>query len=237
MADILAVLYMHVLHLDPTQPEWPDRDRLILSKGHAAAGLYAALALRKFFPMDWLKRFSQNGSLLTGHVSHHVPGVELSTGSLGHGLPVACGMAMADKREKKLRRVFIILSDGECDEGSTWEAALFGAHHKLDNIVAIVDQNRLQGFGRVVEVLDLEPFAEKWRAFRWSVREVDGHDHQALLTEFSHVPFEPSHPSLIITHTIKGKGVPFMEDQLAWHYKSPNVEELSNALQHLGEAY
>jgi len=235
MADILAVLYMDVLRVDPKQPDWPERDRFILSKGHAAAGLYAVLALRGFFPMAWLERFCQEGSLLLGHVSHHVPGVELSTGSLGHGLPVGCGMALADKREKKSPRVFVILSDGECDEGSSWEAALFAAHHKLDNLVAIVDANRLQGFGRVDEVLKLEPFAEKWRAFRWAVREVDGHDHQALRTLLNQVPFEPDHPSLVLAHTVKGKGISFMEDQLAWHYKSPNSEQLSQALKQLGE--
>ena len=237
MADILAVLYMDVLRVDPKQPDWPERDRFILSKGHAAAGLYAALALRGFFPMAWLERFCQDGSLLLGHVSHHVPGVELSTGSLGHGLPVCCGMALAGKRQQSSCRVFVILSDGECDGGSNWEAALFAAHHKLDNIVAIVDANRLQGFGRVDEVLELEPFAEKWRAFRWAVREVDGHDHRALWTLLNQVPFEPDHPSLVLAHTVKGKGVSFMEDQLAWHYKSPNPEQLSQALKQLGEKH
>ena len=235
MADILAVMYMDVLHVDPKQPDWPERDRFILSKGHAAAGLYAALALCGFFPMALLEGFCQTDSLLLGHVSHHVPGVELSTGSLGHGLPVCCGMALADKREQKSRRVFVVLSDGECDEGSNWEAALFAAHHKLDNLVAIVDANRLQGFGHVGDVLELEPLAEKWRAFRWAVREVDGHDHHSLLTLFNQVPFEPRHPSIILAHTVKGKGVSFMEDQLAWHYKSPNPEQLSQALQQLGE--
>ena len=235
MADTLAVLYMDVLHVDPKQPDGPERDRFILSKGHAAAGLYAALALRGFFPMDWLERFCKDGTLLLGHVSHHVPGVELSTGSLGHGLSVGCGMALAGKRQQSSYRVFVILSDGECDEGSNWEAALFAAHPKLDNIVAIVDFNRLQGFGRVGEVLELEPLAEKWRTFRWAVREVDGHDHQSLLTLFKQVPFKPDHPSIILAHTIKGKGVSFMEDQFAWHYKSPNSEQLSLAMRQLGE--
>jgi len=235
MADILAVLYMDVLRVDPKQPDWPERDRFILSKGHAAAGLYAALALRGFFPMAWLERFCQVGSLLLGHVSHHVPGIELSTGSLGHGLPVGCGIALTDKRERKSHRVFVMLSDGECNEGSNWEAALFAAHHKLDNLVAIVDANELQGFGRVDEILKLAPFAEKWRAFHWTVREVDGHDHQALRTLLKQVPFEPDHPSCVLAHTTKGKGVSFMEDQLAWHYKSPNPEQLQQALQQLGE--
>ncbi|MCX5814633.1 MAG: transketolase [Proteobacteria bacterium] len=237
MADILAVLYMDVLHVDPKQPDWPKRDRFILSKGHAAAGLYATLALRGFFPMAWLERFCQEGWPLLGHVSHHVPGVELSTGSLGHGLPVCCGMALAGKRQQSSYRIFVILSDGECDEGSNWEAALFAAQHKLDNLVAIVDANKLQGFGRIEEVLALDPFAQKWNAFNWAVQEVDGHDHRALRALLQRIPFEPDHPSLVIAHTIKGKGVNFMEDQLAWHYKSPDPEQLEQALQQLGEKH
>jgi transketolase len=237
MADILAVLYMHVLRVDPTQPDWPERDRFILSKGHAAAGLYAALALRGFFPMGCLERFCRADSLLLGHVSHHVPGVELSTGSLGHGLPAGCGMALADKREKKSRRVFVVLSDGECNEGSNWEASLFAAHHKLDNLVAIVDANKLQGFGRTEEVLALDPFAQKWEAFNWAVKEVDGHDHHALRALMQRIPFESDKPSLLLAHTVKGKYISFMEDQLAWHYKSPNPEQLTQALQQLGEQY
>ena len=235
MADILAVLYMDILRVDPKQTDWPERDRFILSKGHAAAGLYAALALRGFFPMVWLERFCQEGSLLMGHVSHHVPGVELSTGSLGHGLPVCCGLALAGKRQQSSYRVFVILSDGECDEGSNWEAALFAAHHKLDNLVAIVDANKLQGFGHIEEVLALDPFAKKWDAFNWAVQEVDGHDHYALRALLQRTPFESGKPSLLIAHTIKGKCVSFMEDQLAWHYKSPNPEQLSQALKQLGE--
>ncbi len=235
VADILAVLYTDVLQVDPKQPEWPERDHFILSKGHAAAGLYATLALRGFFPMNWLERFCQEGSLLLGHVSHHVPGVELSTGSLGHGLPVGCGMALAGKRERTATRVFVVLSDGECDEGSNWEAALFAAHHKLDNVVAIVDENRLQGFGRVEEIMRLDPLIDKWRAFGWGVRETDGHDHHALRKVLTHVPFAPDQPSLLLAHTVKGKGVSFMEDQLAWHYKSPTPEQLSQSLRELGE--
>ena len=237
MADILAVLYMDILRVDPSRPEWSERDRFILSKGHAATGLYAALALCGFFPMAWLERFCQDDSLLLGHVSHHVPGVELSTGSLGHGLPVGCGLALANKRAKKTQRVFVLLSDGECDEGSNWEAALFAAHHKLDNIVAIVDANGLQGFGRVEEILGLNPLAEKWRAFGWAAREIDGHDHDSLRTLLNQIPLEADRPSLLVAHTIKGKGVSFMEDQLAWHYKSPNPEQLSQALKQLGEKH
>ncbi len=235
IADILAVLYMDVLRVDPKQPDWTERDRFILSKGHAAAGLYASLALRGFFPMAWLEQFCQSDSLLLGHVSHHVPGVELSTGSLGHGLPVGCGMALAGKRENSSHHVFVLLSDGECDEGSNWEAALFAAHQKLDNLVAIVDANKLQGFGRTEDVLALYPFAKKWEAFNWAVQEVDGHDHEALRALLQRIPFKAGKPSLLLAHTIKGKGVSFMEDQLAWHYKSPNPEQLSEALKQIGE--
>ncbi len=236
IADILAVLYTDVLHINPQKPNWVERDRFILSKGHAAASLYAVLSLRGFFPLSWLEQYGRKGSLLLGHVSHHVPGVELSTGSLGHGLPIGCGLALAGKCDNRPYRVFVILSDGECDEGSNWEAALFAAHHKLDNLTAIIDANKLQGFGRVNDVLNLEPFAEKWAAFNWAVREVDGHDHSALQQLLHAVPFRADHPNLIIAHTIKGKGVSYMEDRLSWHYKSPNTEQLELAMQELVEA-
>jgi transketolase len=234
MADLLAVLYGGVLRVDPAQPAWPDRDRFILSKGHGAAALYAVLAERGFFPTAWLDLHVQDGSPLLGHASHHVPGVELSTGSLGHGLPVGCGMALAGKREEKPYRVFVLLSDGELDEGSNWEAILFAPQHHLDNLVAIVDYNKIQSFGSVKEVLDLDPLADKWRAFRWAVREIDGHDHAQIESALNSVPFEPGKPSVIIAHTVKGKGVSFMEDQLAWHYRSPNAEQLAQALAGLG---
>src|SRR5580704_8602054 len=177
MADLLAVLYAKILRIDPNRPDWPERDRFILSKGHACAALYVVLAERGFFPLTWLDDFYQDGSRLAGHATHvGVPGVEVSTGSLGHGLPIACGMALAGRRDKGAYRVFTLLSDGECDEGSTWEAALFAPHHQLDNLIAIVDYNEIQSLGTVKEVLDLEPFAAKWRAFGWAVREIDGHD-------------------------------------------------------------
>lgn len=234
-ADLVAVLYSRVLRVDPTRPDWPDRDRFILSKGHGAAILYAVLAECGFFPIEWLNTYCQDGSQLAGHVTNHgVPGVEVSTGSLGHGLPIGCGMALAGKREGKSYRVFVMLSDGECDEGSTWEAVLFAPHHRLDNLVAIVDYNKIQGFGTVKEVLDLEPLADKWRAFRWAVREIDGHDYQETEDALASVPFEPGKPSVVIAHTLKGKGASFMENQLAWHYKSPNDEQLAQALAELG---
>jgi len=236
MADILAVLYTRVLRYRADEPQWPDRDRFILSKGHGAAILYAVLAECGFFPKEWLDDYARDGSPLLGHVSHHVPGVELSTGSLGHGLAVGCGMALAGKREGRPCRVFVLLSDGELDGGSNWEAILFAPHHRLDNLVAIVDYNKIQSFGAVKDVLDLEPLADKWCAFRWAVREIDGHDHARIEDALSGIPFEPGKPSVVIAHTIKGKGVSFMENQLAWHYKSPNTEQLTQALAELGAA-
>lgn len=235
MADLLAVLYCDILRIDPTDPTNPDRDRFILSKGHGAAALYSVLAERGFFPTEWLDTFCQDGSVLPGHVTNHsVPGIEVSTGSLGHGLSIGCGMALAGKKDKRPWRVAVMLSDGECDEGSTWEAVLFAPHHGLDNLTAIVDYNKIQSFGSVKEVLDLEPLADKWRSFRWAVQEIDGHDYAQIERALTAVPFEPGKPSVIIAHTIKGKGVSFMENQLAWHYKSPNAEQLKQALAELG---
>ncbi len=233
MADILAVLYGGVLNISPDEPKHPLRDRLIISKGHAAAALYSVLAECGFFPVGWLNQYCDNGSLLTGHVSHQVPGVELSTGSLGHGLPVAAGMALAAKIDNVPWKTFVIQSDGECDEGSVWEAALFAGHNNLDNLVLIIDYNKIQSFGRVEDILDLEPFADKWRNFGWEVREVDGHDHGALDADLSALPFKPGKPNVLICHTVKGKGVSFMEDQLVWHYRSPNDEQLEQALAEL----
>lgn len=234
MADILAVLYTQILRLDPTEPARGDRDRFILSKGHATAILYAALAERGFFPVSLLQTYCQNGSVLTGHVSHGVPGVEVSTGSLGHGLPLAVGMALGLRGGRHKARVVCLLSDGECDEGSNWEAILFAPHHRLDNLTAIVDYNKIQSFGRVSEVLGLEPFAEKWRAFGWHVVELDGHDIDALGETLAAVPAAPGKPTAIIAHTVKGRGVSFMEDRLEWHYKSPNAEQLAQALKEIG---
>jgi transketolase len=233
IADILAVLYGEVLRVKPAQPDWADRDRFVLSKGHAAAALYATLAERGFFPLEWLDTYCEDGSRLAGHVVHKgVPGVEVSTGSLGHGLPIAVGMALAAKRARADYRVFALLSDGECDEGSNWEAALFAPHHGLSNLVAVVDYNRIQSFGRTAEVLCLEPFADKWRAFGWRVEEVDGHDVRALAAILSQRRAEGP-PTVVIAHTLKGKGVSFMEDRLLWHYRSPDATELERALAEL----
>jgi transketolase len=233
MADLLAVLYSGVLRVRPDEPQWPERDRFILSKGHCCAGVYAALALRGFIPMDELQTFGQDGSRLMTHVSHKVPGVEFSTGSLGHGLPFACGKALAAKRGGKDWRTFVMLSDGELDEGSNWEAILFAPHHQLDNLVIIIDYNRIQSLGSVAEVLELHPLADKFRAFRWAVREIDGHDHEAIRTALTAVPWEPGRPSCLIAHTTKGKGVDYMENELRWHYSAPNAGQLANALSQL----
>jgi transketolase len=228
MADLLAVLYGSCLRIDPRQPQWPERDRLIVSKGHGAAILYAVLAERGFFPTADLMTYGQDGSPLMGHVSHHVPGVELSTGSLGHGLPVGCGLVMAAQRDRAGFRTYVIVSDGELDEGSNWEAILFAGHHKLDTLTALVDYNKIQSFGSVKEVLDLEPLADKWRSFGWTVIEIDGHDHAAIFDAL-HAD-HAGRPKVILAHTIKGKGVAYMEGSLAWHYKSPDAKQLAEAL-------
>jgi len=236
MADLLAVLYGQILRVDPNHPTHPDRDRFILSKGHGSAGLYAVLAERGFFPLSWLEDFYHNGSRLGGHVSHWgIPGVEVSTGSLGHGLSLACGMALAAKRDGHTHRIFTMLSDGECDEGSTWEAVLFAPHHKLDNMIAIVDYNKIQSLGRVEDVLSLNPLGSKWESFGWTVREIDGHNLEDVSATFERFPFEFGRPSCVIAHTVKGKGVSFMEDQLLWHYRNPDKEEVQRALAELGD--
>lgn len=232
-ADILAVLYRDVLRVDPTEFGQPDRDRFILSKGHAAAIVYAVLAECGFFPVSWLDDYSQEGSPLMGHISHHVPGVELSTGSLGHGLSVGCGMALAGKREGRPYRVYVLLSDGELDEGSNWEPILFAPHHCLDNLVVIVDYNKIQSFGSVAEVLELAPLAAKWEAFRWNVQEIDGHDHKQIAAALQAVPMTPDRPTCIIAHTVKGKGIGFMEGELAWHYRAPSAAQLVTATEEL----
>ena len=234
MADLLAVLYTDILKVRPAERAWPERDRFILSKGHCCSALYAALALRGFFPPKELESFGQDGSRLMAHISHKVPGVEFSTGSLGHGLPFGCGKALAAKRSQKPWRVFVMLSDGELDEGSNWEAILFAPQHRLDNLVAIVDYNQIQSLGSVADVLELAPLADKFRAFRWAVREVDGHDHDAIRRALTALPWEPGKPSCLIARTVKGKGVAFMENQLLWHYKAPDAAQLQQVLTELG---
>ncbi len=232
-ADILAVLYSGVLNVDPEEPGSATRDRFVLSKGHAGGGLYAALAEKGFFPTEKLLTHYQDGSELSGHVSHDVPGVDVSTGALGHGLSIAAGMAYAGMLKEAGHRVFTLLSDGECDEGSTWEAALFAGHHGLSNLVAIVDYNRIQGVAPIAQVAELEPFADKWTSFGWAVREMDGHDHEALRSTLEGVPLDAHRPSCIIARTTKGKGVSFMEDTVLWHYRIPRGAEFEAALAEL----
>ena len=233
-ADALAVLYSGALRVDPANPQWNDRDRFILSKGHAGSGIYAALALRGFFDPSTLTSHYQDGSLLSGHVSHKgIPGVEISTGSLGHGLSIGAGMAYAAKLQGRAWRTFVMLSDGECDEGSVWEAVLFAAHHRLDNLVAVVDYNKIQSLAPVADTLALEPFVDKWRAFGWSVSQIDGHDHDAMRTAFAAVPAAAERPTCVILDTVKGKGVSFMEHTVLWHYRIPQGDEFESALAEL----
>lgn len=239
MIDMLAVLYGDVANIGPDNLEDPNRDIVIVSKGHAAAGTYSVMANVGIIPLDWLDSYCADGSPLGGHVtSHSVPGVEFSTGSLGHGLPFGLGLALAAKRAGNPRHVFVIMSDGECDEGTTWESALFAGHHRLDNITVAVDRNRLQSLTTTEETLRLEPFAEKWRAFGWDPLEIDGHDHDALKQGFSYAnsASRVGKPRVVICNTTKGKGVSFMENLVLWHYKSPDDEQLRLALEELSHA-
>ena len=232
IADILAVLYGSVLNYKTDNPKWQSRDRFILSKGHAGAGVYAALAESGFMSVDKLKTHYKNGSDLSGHVSHKgIPGVEFSTGSLGHGLPVAAGMALAAKINEDEHTVYVLMSDGECDEGSNWEAALFAPHHKLDNLIVIIDRNKLQSIHSTEETLGLEPFVDKWQAFGWNVVDVDGHDHEQLISACNSKMV--GKPLCIMANTTKGKGISFMENQVLWHYRSPQGKEYEAAIKEL----
>jgi transketolase len=234
MADILGVLYGAILRVDPEQPSWSDRDRFILSKGHGGAGVYAALAECGFFGVEQLEQHYQNGSVFSGHVSHKgVHGVDFSTGSLGHGLGVGAGMAVGASRAGEDWRVFVVMSDGECDEGSIWEAAMFASHHRLTNLTAVIDYNKIQSLAAVADTLALEPFADKWRAFGWDVIEVDGHDHVALEAAFLRLPSPMDRPTVVIAHTTKGKGVSFMENAVLWHYRSAQGGEYAAAMAEL----
>lgn len=236
IADVVAVLYSGVMSVAPDRVNDPTRDRLFYSKGHACTALYAALDIKGFFEKGALdQNFTKDGTYFTSHINHKLPGIELSTGSLGHALGVACGSALAAKRRKDDYKVFAILSDGELDEGSNWEAILFAAHHRLDNLVMIVDFNKIQSFGSVAEVMALEPLADKMRAFNWDVREIDGHDHDAVSSTLRDARANPQgKPICVIAHTVKGKGVDFMENKLAWHYKSPVGEDFEAARRILG---
>lgn len=236
VAEIIAVLYSSVLNVDPKEPKKPDRDRLILSKGHAGSAVYAALAETGFFPVEQLKTHYANGSILSGHVSHKgVPGVEVSTGALGHGLGIGAGMALGAKMDGARWYTYVVLGDGECDEGSVWEAALQAAQYKLDRLIAVVDYNHMQSLATVDETLRLEPFEQKWKDFGWNAESVDGHDTDALLAAFARAKENAGSrkPYVILAHTVKGKGVSFMENNILWHYRTPQGEEYDAALKEL----
>ena len=228
--DILAVIYGRVANVSAASMDDPERDIVLISKGHAAAGVYSVMAHAGFFPVEWLDAYCQDGAALGGHVTSGVPGVELSTGSLGHALPFGVGRALVAARAGSARRTFVVLSDGECDEGSNWEAALMAAHHDLANLTVVIDRNGLQSLTTTELTLRLEPLAEKWAAFGWAVSEVDGHDHAQLLQALGR---RDGRPCVVIAKTIKGRGVDYMEDKVPWHYKSPNPDELASAVDQL----
>lgn len=233
--DILTVLYWNTMVINPLKPYEPHRDRFILSKGHAAMALFATLAFRGFFPENLLDTFGSVGSCLEEHPSPGcAPGVEVATGSLGHGIGLGIGMALAGRLQNIPYRIFIVISDGECDEGSTWEAAMFASAHRLENMCVIVDFNKWQATGRSCEIMALEPLAEKWRSFGWSSYEINGHDMNELTGYLTNVPDNSGKPIAIVAHTTKGKGVSFMEDDNNWHYRIPTEKEVLFSKKELG---
>src|SRR5215471_1489949 len=235
-ADILAVLYTNILKIDPGNPGWPDRDRFILSKGHCSAALYSTLAHSGFFGVERLSDYMRPLSMLNGHPDRNkVPGVEANTGPLGHGLPIAVGAAKAAKLTGRLWRTFVLTGDGELQEGSNWEAAMAASHFGLDNLTLIIDRNRLQQGDETERTVGLEPLADRWRAFGWAVREVDGHDLGSLIDTLRSTPFESGRPGCVIARTRKGRGVTFMENRVEWHHRVPTAEELTAALEELRE--
>lgn len=236
MADILAVLYHDILRINPKNPDDPNRDIFILSKGHACVSLYATLGLKGFFDLKELESYGQDDSNFMNHISHKVTGVEFSTGSLGHGLPFATGKALGSKMKKNENKVFVILGDGELDEGSNWEALLFAAHHKLNNLIAIIDYNNLQSLTTVKDTLGIEPLRDKFMAFGCEVFEVDGHNHNDLLSVLKKALEVVNKPVVIIAKTVKGKGVSYMENKVKWHYSTPNNDELELALNEIKNA-
>lgn len=235
--EIVTALYFNVMRIDPANPRWPERDRFILSKGHACPVQYAALARRGFFPVEELSTLRRINSKLQGHPDmNKTPGVDMTAGSLGNGLSCGVGMAIAAKMDGLLSRIYVLLGDGEVQEGAVWEAAMAAAHYKLDNLVAIVDSNGLQLDGFVCDVMDIEPLADKWRSFRWNVINCDGHDFEELIGAFRSAEQCKGRPTAIIADTTKGKGVSFMENQCDWHGRWPTEEETSKALNELGSA-
>ena len=233
-ADIFAYLYFHELRIDPADPKKADRDRFVLSKGHTCPGLYAALALKGYFAWDELKKLRHIGAMLQGHPDMKgTPGIDMSTGSLGQGISAACGMALAGKLDARTYRVYSVLGDGELEEGQVWEASMFAAHHKLDNLCVVVDYNGLQIDGPVAEIGGPAPVDEKFRAFGFDVQTIDGHDFDAIDAAFAHAKTVKGRPSAIIARTVKGKGVSFMENQVGWHGKAPNDEQYKTAMDEL----
>ena len=236
MAEIIAVLYDGILNVDPKNPQMEDRDRFLLSKGHAAAAVYSVLAQKGFIPEEWLSRYYCDDGKLMGHISHKVPGVEFSTGSLGHGLPVAVGMAIAARYAKSNRRIFCMSSDGDMNEGSTWEAIMFASQEKLSNLTMIVDYNQVQAIGHSKDIIDFTSLAKKMEECGWAVREIDGHNCEEIYDALSAVPFADDKPSIIIAHTIKCKGIPAMEDTVRSHYKYVADEDLEAVINAIKEA-
>lgn len=234
--DILVVAYFYALKINPTKPLDADRDRFVLSKGHAAPTLFHILAMRGFYPETMLLNYGQDGGIFAEHppTPDKLPGIEAATGSLGHGLPIALGMALSARIQKRNFKVLALLGDGECNEGSVWEAAMLAAAQKVAHLGVIVDFNKWQATGRSKEIMSIEPFADKWRAFGWSAYEVDGHDMEALVALLSKFPDGSGKPVAIIAHTIKGKGVSFMEDDNNWHYRIPSADEVIKAKVELG---
>jgi len=230
IVEILRVLYDDILRYNPTEPKWALRDRCILSKGHGCLALYVILAEKGFFPEEELWKFCQPDGLLGGHPEHKIPGVEASTGSLGHGLSIGIGFALNARYDHATYRTFVIIGDGESNEGSIWEAAMCAGKHRLSHLTVIVDYNKQQSYGTTCEVQDLEPLADKWRAFGFAVTEVDGHDIDALRATLSRLPLDATKPTAVICHTIKGKGIQFVERNLRWHHKNKATAEEVHAL-------
>ncbi|MDZ4756740.1 MAG: transketolase [Bacteroidota bacterium] len=233
MVELLTVLYNKILNSNPANPNEENRDRFLLSKGHACSTLYSTLALKGFFTIEELYQYTENGSYFTSHINHKIIGIELSTGSLGHALPVGCGLALAAKRKSETWQTYVMVSDGELNEGSNWEAILFAPQYNLDNLTLIVDYNKIQSLGTVAEVMELHPLADKFKAFRWEVFEIDGHNFEQIEGAFISAKNIKDRPSVIIANTIKGKGVDFMEDELLWHYKSPDKQQLEDGLKQI----
>jgi len=235
--EILTCLYFQIMRLDPAQPDWPQRDRLVLSKGHGAPALYAVLAERGFFPKEELKTFGKNNTRLQKHLDmHKLPGIDASSGSLGQGLSIGTGMALADRMDGKERYTYVIMGDGEMQEGQIWEAALTAAQHKLDRIIAFVDDNQMQVDGFTRDILDVEPLVQKWESFRWHVQRINGHNVEQILQAVAAAQSMPGIPHVIIADTLKGKGFDFMELQVDWHSKGLSEEEYQSALEQLATA-